>query len=282
MQTKGLIRFILLCCTLVFNSLGLQALVLKGIVTNTTLAPIANVNLKLVGADTEQAVVTKNYGVYSFELKKNTEYKIVVTNADYQTRIVLFNTNNVSDEIMNGDYTYNIVLNTLSEGAGIAVVYSRHKNFPEMVHIKPEIVTPIAIITPQVITNKKDSVLNTTLNNSGITSTTIIKNEAVSNAIKADTTQNSTANIKNASQGIASKLESIKSVTRINSAMASNAYDLQNYLMSVNDKVENNYKNKIQKQIGRNKQIIDESSNPITTLYANIANFEKNAHQRKR
>lgn len=270
MRLKHYLPLFTLCALITMSSTTAWALVLKGIVTNNALTPLANVSLKLVGGTTaEQMCLTKNYGAYSFTLSPNTEYKIVVTNADYQTRIVLFNTRNVSDDIMNGEYTYNITLNTINEANSVPVTYSRHKSFPEMVNIKTE----VAAITPEVVVEKIDPVKI-------IEPITTIK-PIITTISQKDTTTNSNTNpivllaIADTISIVASKLESIKSVTRINSAFANSPTGLNSYLSSINDKLESNYKNKIQKQISRNKQLIDESGNPITSLYAIIANYEK-------
>ncbi|MEQ1733336.1 MAG: hypothetical protein ABL940_06660 [Bacteroidia bacterium] len=257
------LRLLALCVLITISSTSAWALVLKGVVTNNTLTPLANVSLKLAGgAVAEQTCLTKNYGAYSFTLSPNTEYKIVVTNADYQTRIVLFNTRNITDDIMNGEYTYNITLNTINESNNVPVTYSRHKTFPEMVNIKKE----IAVVVPEVIVEKIDPVK--------IIEPITTTNPTTKNLTQKDTTTK-TINVAVSAIADTTLIERIKSVTRINSGFANSPAELSSYLSSVNDRLESNYKNKIQKQISRNKQLIDESGNPITSLYAIIANYEK-------
>lgn len=268
MLLKHFLHLLTLCTLITISSASAWGLVIKGMVTNNALTPLANVSLKLAGgAVAEQTCLTKNYGAYSFTLSPNTEYKIVVTNSDYQTRIVLFNTRNISDDIMNGEYTYNITLNTINEANGVPVIYSRHKTFPEMVNIRKE----VAVIIPEIIVEKIEPI-------KVIEPTTTIK-PAIKTITQNDTT--TTTNIvavlpvADTAKIAASKLESVKSITRIGSTFANSPAELNSYLSSINDKLESNYKNKIQKQISRNKQLIEESGNPITSLYAIIANYEK-------
>ncbi len=257
------------------------ALAIQGRVLDNTNAPITNATLKITGTNiADQTIITKTDGAFYITLNANTEYKIVATATNYQTRIVLFNTRNITTEIISGEYAYNIPLNLTNTTVGVLVTYSRYKNFVEMVNYKTEAVAiepPIKTEEP-IITNPIIKTPTTTVNTNATNDSS--KNVAVINPTTIDTAIIVTP-IKSTVQTVASKLESIKAVTRINSDFATNATALKQYVISMDTKAESNYKNKLQRQLSRNKQIIDESGNPITSLYATIANYQKQVHAKQ-
>lgn len=279
-------RFLIFSIVLLLGNVSQAlALVIQGRVLDNANATIPNATLKITGTNiADQTIITKADGAFYITLNTNTEYKIVASAVNYQTRIIVFNTRNIPTEAIVGEYNYTIPLSLASATMGVPVTYSRYKTFVEMVNYKTEVVAFEAPIKTPIKT-EEIIVANIPINTPTTTVNTTAANDSVKKVAQINTTISDTAvidaPIESSVQTIASKLESIKAVTRINSDFANNATALKEYVISMNTKAESNYKNKMQRQLSRNKQIIDESGNPITSLYATIANYQKQVHAKQ-